>query len=359
MIQEHRNRGEDHRDFLGESEGSPPSPPQDSYPDAGEARNDFWSMSGNFKNRHHVEPRVKLYSPREQSFPIPLKYIDISRTTHTNLDVMHESRIDDYWNIDGSRDLSGSWTGFTHFTLLDEKPTDGYVWSAERLTKRQATSRPDHLWPEPWRRLARNAKLREKHKWAIEKKTKLDNARRLRGIYVIDPEYVEFKEIIKNAGRKLETPMAPAMPCKTCKKNKHGETRGKSNEIKSKLACILKTAYGIISTKIIMRTILQEKGTIHCNTKIWYTKFIPMLQAMIPAAKAAVDQEWEKLEKIPAWNLTKVRSKLEVIDEARTKGARVHFASLMDICHLKNVELEANHQKIQRSSRTPRRHCER
>ena len=49
-----------------------------------------------------------------------------------------------------------------------------------------------------------------------------------------------------------------------------------------------------------------------------------------PAAKAAVDKEWEKLEKIPARDLTKVRSKSEVIDEARTKGATVHFASLMD-----------------------------
>ena len=58
-----------------------------------------------------------------------------------------------------------------------------------------------------------------------------------------------------------------------------------------------------------------------------------------------MDKEWEKLEKISAWNLTKVRSKKEVIDEARTKGATVHFASLMDICHLKNAELEAKHQK--------------
>ena len=64
----------------------------------------------------------------------------------------------------------------------------------------------------------------------------------------------------------------------------------------------------------------------------------------IPAAKAAVDKEWEKLEKL-AWNLTKVRSKKEVIDEARTSGAKVHFASLMDMCHLKNAELEAKHQK--------------
>ena len=65
----------------------------------------------------------------------------------------------------------------------------------------------------------------------------------------------------------------------------------------------------------------------------------------IPEAKGAVDKEWEKLEKIPAWNLTKVRSKSEVIGEARTKGAKVHFALLMDICHLKNAELETKQQK--------------
>ena len=52
-----------------------------------------------------------------------------------------------------------------------------------------------------------------------------------------------------------------------------------------------------------------------------------------------------KLEKISAWNLTKVKSKKQEIDEARMSGATVHFASLMDICHLKNAELEAKHQK--------------
>ena len=70
-----------------------------------------------------------------------------------------------------------------------------------------------------------------------------------------------------------------------------------------------------------------------------------MRQAMkIPAARAAVDKKWEKLEKIPAWDLTKVRSKKKVIDEARMSGATVHFASLMDICHLKNAELETKRQ---------------
>ena len=86
LIREHPIRGEGQRDFLGESEGSPPPPPHDSFPDAGEAINDFWSMSGSFIYRHHVEPGVKLYSPREESFPIPLRYIDVPRTARTNLD---------------------------------------------------------------------------------------------------------------------------------------------------------------------------------------------------------------------------------------------------------------------------------
>ena len=34
-----------------------------------------------------------------------------------------------------------------------------------------------------------------------------------------------------------------------------------------------------------------------------------------------------------------------MIDETRTSGAKVHFASLMDTCLLKNAELDAKHQK--------------
>ena len=52
-----------------------------------------------------------------------------------------------------------------------------------------------------------------------------------------------------------------------------------------------------------------------------------------------------KIGEISAWNLTKVRSKKKVINVAKTSGATVHFASLMDICHLKNAELDAMHQK--------------
>ena len=165
-------------------------------------RNDFWSMSGNFIYRRHVEPRVKLYSPREESFPIPLKYIDVTRTTHTTLDVKQEKRIDDYWNIDGSRDLSDPWTCFTQFTLLEEKPPDGYMWSGERLTRKQLTSRPDHLWPELWKSMGKHAKLKEKQKWSNEKLPSGERAKIARDVF---HRHTEFKETIKNARKKLET----------------------------------------------------------------------------------------------------------------------------------------------------------
>ena len=157
----------------------------------------------------------------------------------------------------------------------------------------------------------------------------------------------EFKETIKNARKKLETSVAPAMPCKIMKNC--GNSRSDKNT--TKLACILEANE---STRMRMGNSEPHNHEDHIagkgeNSLQHYNlvhKFIPMPQAMkIPAAKAAVDKEWEKLEKISAWNLTKVKSKKEVIDEARASGATVHFASLMDICHLKNGELEAKHQK--------------
>ena len=157
-----------------------------------------------------MEPRVKLYVLREASFTIPLEYIDVTRATSTLWEVLLEKTIDDYWNVDGHRELSG----FKSFTILDEKPRDGFSWSGGRLTRKQTTSRPDTLWPEIWKDMLEASKRREKQKRAIEK-PKLDNARKLRGIYFIDPADEEFKDIMENARRKLEVPVPAAMSCKT------------------------------------------------------------------------------------------------------------------------------------------------
>ena len=124
-------RGEEREILQAESGGlSCPSPHQDdSTQDDAEATKDFWSITGDFIYRHHVEPRVKLNRPKEESIPIPLNYIDVTRTTCTSLDVLLEKHIDDCWNVDGERELSDAWTGFTRFTVLKEKSPDGYTWS--------------------------------------------------------------------------------------------------------------------------------------------------------------------------------------------------------------------------------------
>ena len=83
-----------------------------------------------------MEPRAKLFVPTEESFTIPLKYIDVTRTTDTTLDVMSEKHIEDYSKVDGERELSDACTGFTRFIVLTEKPPDGYTWSRVRLTRK-------------------------------------------------------------------------------------------------------------------------------------------------------------------------------------------------------------------------------
>ena len=86
-------------DLSGELQGEPELPQTTETNDDAEARRDFWSIEGDCIYRHYIEPRVQLYVLKEEPFHIPLKYIDVGRSTHTDLDVMQEKRIDDNCNV--------------------------------------------------------------------------------------------------------------------------------------------------------------------------------------------------------------------------------------------------------------------
>ena len=76
-------------------------------------------------------------------------------------------------------------------------------------------------------------------------------------------------------------------------------------------------------------------------------KFIPVPQAMkVLDAKAAVDKERKKLETSPAWQLDQVKSKSEVNLEASKDQRKVHFATLVDMCHLKTRGLNHNFRSL-------------
>ena len=56
-------------------------------------------------------------------------------------------------------------------------------------------------------------------------------------------------------------------------------------------------------------------------------------------ATAAADNAWDKLKNLPAWDFRKVKSIAEVVQHAKKDGILFHFASLMDLRHLKHSEL--------------------
>ena len=95
---------------------------------------------------------------------------------------------------------------------------------------------------------------------------------------------------------------------------------GATNKIKTRLACLVNLQDCVWENhyQIIMKIILQEKETIHYSITMWSTNLSLCLKPskFLQQKKAAVDKECEKLDKISAWNLTKVRSKKEVTDEA-------------------------------------------
>ena len=92
---------------------------------------------------------------------------------------------------------------------------------------------------------------------------------------------------------------------------------GASNKVKTRLASSLEAGE---SARLLMGESLPNHHEYHNagrgNNSLQHFylvhKFILVPQALkIPVAKAAVDKEWEELENISAWNLTKVNSKKE------------------------------------------------
>ena len=157
------------------------------------------------------------------------------------------------------------------------------MWSGERLTRKQQTSRPDLLWPEIWKTMGKNAKLKEKQKWSNEK-LHLDNARKLQRIYFIDPEDKEFRETNKKARKKSETHQwLPLCLAGQARKESMVRPVAKPMRLNQNLRvfwkpvnpqdCVWKNLY-----RIIMRTILQERVKIHCSIRIWYTNLFLCLK---------------------------------------------------------------------------------
>ena len=289
----------------------------DTVPETGEP--DTWTLTPDVLIRHHVNPRTKLYVPEDRDCPVPVKYLDITRRTETDLDSAAEKSIQDYWYDSPSKSLSSPWTGRTVFDLLRPKPPDGFKWVEGRLTRVQTTTRPDNIWPEVWKSLSAKAKKKAIWEWDREC-TRRDALRSKRGIHDIpNAEVDEYTKTLARAALKHSIPPAPAMPTVAYATNVQSEGKPLPRKHQPQIA-----EAGFVS----------DEWFAMVHTPVPISKALKM-----PKAKEAVDAEWKKLWNKKAWLVETVQPRAKVIERAMKQGKSVHFGELMDLCHEKHSEL--------------------
>ena len=125
-----------------------------------EAREDFWSVSGDFIYRHNIIPREQIYVPKESS---------------------------------------ENWSGSTRFKISNKRPPKRSSWVDGRLTKAR----------EEGAKMSKCSQRKAVNKWA-EEKPKLDAAGEQRGIYFIPDDDGDEE--------------ASAMPCNTTPADPNGSS---------------------------------------------------------------------------------------------------------------------------------------
>ena len=130
---------------------------------------------------------------------------------------------------------------------------------------------------------------------------------------------------MKNDRRKLEIPMPAAMLCKTSMCRSCRETCRTIGEHKTKYARVVESDESVRESE--WKALLTDIMKITCRKRHEFIKsqhfsaqIIPMPQAMkIQDAQAAMENNG-KLEKILAWNLTKVKNKRRRQDSGKIKA---------------------------------------
>ena len=78
---------------------------------------------------HHREThRSILNVSNEDTFPIPLKYIDVMRQTKTNIDSVSQHTRNDQWTEAEDVTLSEDWPGTTRLQILRPRLFEGCKW---------------------------------------------------------------------------------------------------------------------------------------------------------------------------------------------------------------------------------------
>ena len=227
------------------------------------------------------------------------------------------------------------------------------------------------MWHEVWTKIGKAAQKLEKHKWASEK-PKLDNARRLRGIYFIDLDDGEYaKKPSKMRGENSKFVWRRLCLAKKRQKSKKSssrppretERRGRKpySIPKTKHACIVEAHESL--RQRLEPSLPKNSRRPHCKQRIYFDDPLQFASQVYADAASSENygcnkQQWarngssERELQPGSWEKSEARRK--VILEAQRDKKKVHFASLMDICHLQECGVRTNISEVQRSTRAPR-----
>ena len=176
-----------------------------------EAKHDLWSISASFIFRHHVQERQNCTCLKKARFQ-----------SHSNVSMLsgEQHGIGRIAGMSSGSPLERSWwtaliramDRFHPVHSIQWSQPRECTWSGRRPTKIQATSTSVNMWPEMWSGMSKQAQQKRKALGRRKGKSR-ENARKLNGIYHIDPNGKEFNETLKNVRKKLELRMDSALPC--------------------------------------------------------------------------------------------------------------------------------------------------
>ena len=147
-----------------------PEPPADSeVPETTfqeDESDDYWILHDHMLVRYHKSNRLTMFVPTAENCPVPLRYLDVKRSTWTTIDSQSEKWILDYWNVPYSaeqdqpprppdRPLTEPWTGRTIFELLRRPCAPGFQWVHGQVVKTQKTRRPPTILPDQWTKMTK------------------------------------------------------------------------------------------------------------------------------------------------------------------------------------------------------------
>ena len=304
----------------------------------------FGPMSWDFMYRHHAEHRVKLYVTDHSLF-----YQDYRHDVRFDVGETYWRSLECWW-----RSWIFRYVDWFHQIHLIEWKATRWIYMVQERDWRE-NKRPQG--PINYRPKCGNICLTHQNV-KRNKSELLRNQSSIMpedcvGFYFIDLEDEEVKDIMRNARRKLEIPMPTVnafVKLLLCRSSR-GICRAIGGH-KTKYACIVEADE---SMSIRMEgSSSQISWRSHCRKRYDFMKSLQSSARFFLCLKQCKcqlqRQQWKKKKKKNSrkdrhgsWR--KSKTKIEVIAEARNEGRTLHFSSLMDLCHLKNSELEPQFQK--------------